>query len=167
MHWHDSSSSREGQHVYIFAIVTSMNRGIFNLFTWNPSGLWGSVESLQSKIPYEWYWLGLIIDLSILSPNQSPFPNTNMYTLPVWLIHMVAAIHISKLSVAVYLKRKGETEHIKSDQFSGLKFLRKQCVSAWLSISVLSASLKMLLLSSHVWRVFLILYGVTPTWGLV
>ena len=61
-------------------------------------------------------------------------------------------MHISMLSVLVYSERKGETEHIKSDQLSGLKLFSKQCVSAWLSISVLSASTKILLPSSHVWQ---------------
>ena len=76
---------------------------------------------------------------------------------------MFVAVHISTLSVVVYLERKGETEHIKSDQPSGMKFFPKQCVSAWLSISVLSASLKMLSLSSHVWRPLVILDEAMPT----
>ena len=51
-----------------------------------------------------------------------------MYTLTVWLVHVVAAVHISTLSVVVYLDRKGETEHNKSDQLSGLIVFPKQCV---------------------------------------
>ena len=81
-----------------------------------------------------------------------------MYTLTVWLVHAVAAVHISTLSVVVYLDRKGETEHNKSDQLSGLKLLPKQCVSEWLSILILSESLKILLLSSHVWRALVLYY---------
>ena len=167
MYWHDSSSSIEGQSVKIVAIVPSTNRGIFNVFVWNPSGLWGSVGSSQSEMPQERHWLGLISDLSIMSPNKSPCPNTNMYIWLVWLVHAVAAVHISMLSVVVYSERKGETEHIKSDQLSGLRFFPKQCVSAWLSISVLSASLKILLLSSHFWRVLVIWDEATPTRGSV
>ena len=74
-------------------------------------------------------------------------------------------MHISTLSVVVHLEINGETEHIKSDQLSGLKFFPKQCVSAWLSISVLSASLKMLLLSIHVWRALVVSDEATTTWG--
>ena len=73
-----------------------------------------------------------------------------MYTLTVWIFHASAAVHISTLSVILYLERKGDTEHIKLYQLSGLKLFLKQCVSAWLSISVFIASLKMLLILSHV-----------------
>ena len=118
--------------------------------------MWWSVGSSQSETSQERYCLWLISDLYILSSNQSPCPNTNMYTLPVWLVHAVAAVHISTLSLTLYSERKGENEHIKSDQLSGLEFLPKQFVSAWLSISVFSASLKMLSLSSHVWQALVI-----------
>ena len=72
-------------------------------------------------------------------------------------------MHISIVSGVVYSERKGETEHIKLDQLSGLKFLPTQCVPAWLSISVLSAYLKMLLLSRHAWRALVVLDEVMPT----
>ena len=75
--------------------------------------------SLLSEMPLERHWLGLMSDLSILSPNQSPCPNTNMYTLPVWLVHAVAAVHVSALPVVVYFERKGETEHIKYPPIRG------------------------------------------------
>ena len=69
------------------------------------------------------------------------------------------------VAMVVYLDRKGETEHIKLYQLSGLKSFLKQFVSAWLSISVLCASLKMLLLSSHVWQKLVFCDEATPTQG--
>ena len=92
--------------------------------------------SSQGDMPYERHWLGLISYLTILSPNRIPCPNNNMYTLSVSIVHMIAAVHISKLSVAVYLGRKGETEHIKSDQLSGLKIFPKQCVCMVINLSI-------------------------------
>ena len=101
--------------------------------------LCGSVGSSHIFIPKFRHWIRLISDFCIRFPDHKPYQNSNITTFAESIFNAVTPVQVGVFTCSVYYVRKRDTVQSSEVNDIGKKFVPKQWVSVWFSISVADA----------------------------